>query len=141
MDKYASTALKLGLGYDAVQKFTPRGETGKFVSSSKYLISEDLLNAHTRKAKSMNLVFRHISFTKGGECSVGPDQNKNSAAFAIVSEPPSKAIHQAVFSVTLEMEENNLRKAGEGSNKVIALIQKFTVNLICDTKGVGLGQL
>lgn len=27
---YASTALKLGLGYDAVQKLTPRGETRKF---------------------------------------------------------------------------------------------------------------
>lgn len=79
---YASIALKLGLlGYDAVQEFTPRGETRKFVSSSKYLISEDILNVHTRKAKSMNLVFRHGSFTKGGEFSVGPDQNKNSAAF------------------------------------------------------------
>lgn len=70
---YANIALKLGLGYDAIQKFTPRGETRKFVSSFKYLISEDILNVHTRKAKSMNLVFRHISFTKGDEFSVGPD--------------------------------------------------------------------
>lgn len=67
----------------------------------------------------MNLIFRHVSFTEGGECSVGPDQNKNSAAFATVSEPPSKAIHQAVFSVTLEVEENNLRKAGEGSKLLL----------------------
>lgn len=54
---------------------------------------------------------------------------------------PSKAIHEIVFSVTQETEENNLRKATEGSNKVTALIQKFTVSLICDTKGVGLEQL
>lgn len=54
---------------------------------------------------------------------------------------PSKAIHQVVFSVTQEREENNLRKASEGSKKVTALIQKFTVNLICDTKGVGFEQL
>lgn len=70
-----------------------------------------------------------------------PIKTKILQHFAIVSEPPSKAIHQVVFSVTLEMGENNLRKAIEGSNKVTALIQKFTVNLICDTKGVGLEQL
>lgn len=27
----------------AIQKFTPMGETRKFVTSSKYLISEDIL--------------------------------------------------------------------------------------------------
>lgn len=70
---YASTALELGLGYDAIQKFTSRGETRKSVSSFKYLISDDIFNVHTRKAKSMNLVFRHISFTEGDEFSVGPD--------------------------------------------------------------------
>lgn len=48
---YASTALKLRLGYDAVQKITPRGEIRKSESSSKYLISEDILDVHTRKAR------------------------------------------------------------------------------------------
>lgn len=38
-------------------------------------------------------------------------------------------------------QENKLRKASKGSNKVTTLIHKFTISLICDTKGVGLEQL
>lgn len=48
---YTNTALKLGLGYDAIQEFTPKGENRKFVSSSRYLISEDISDVHTRKAR------------------------------------------------------------------------------------------
>lgn len=89
----------------------------------------------------MNLVFRHISFTKVVSSQWVQIKTKILQHFAIGSEPPSKAIHKVVCSVTQYMEENNLRKASEGSNKVTVLIQKFSVNLICDTKGVGLEQL
>lgn len=61
---YTNTALKLGLGYDAIQEFTPKGENRKFVSSSRYLISEDISDVHNKKSKNMNLFFRHVSFTE-----------------------------------------------------------------------------
>lgn len=46
----------------AVQKFTPMGETRRFVSSSKSLISEDRYSY--KKSKNMNLFLRHVSFTE-----------------------------------------------------------------------------
>lgn len=135
---YTSTALILGLGYDPIQKFT-QGRDQKVCEFFQVLDFRRHLRCSYKKSKTMNLFFRHISFTEVVSSQWVLIKTKILQNFATVSGLPSKAVHEVVFGVT--QETGKQRKESKGSNKVTALIHKFTVSLICDTKGMGLEQL
>lgn len=81
---YTSTALKLG--YDAVQKFTPKGDL-KVCEFFQVLDFRRYLRCSYKKSKNMNLVFRHVSFTEVVSSQWVLIKTKSLQNFPIVSEP------------------------------------------------------